>query len=119
MGVNRTNSKIDNAVNHALDNGIFVVTAAGNDGPKLETIGSPGRNFESVTVGATYNNMTSSLIATLEIDENQYTVIPMVGSSKTDEPITGKIIFGGYGKINDLKDIDVKDAIVIVERVVM
>ena len=116
LGVNRTNSKIDSAVNHALDNGIFVVTAAGNDGPKLETIGSPGRNFESVTVGATYNNMTSSLIATLQIDEKQYTVIPMVGSSKTDEPITGKIIFGKYGKINDLKNIDVKDAIVIVER---
>ena len=116
LGVNRTNSKIDDAVNHALDNGIFVVTAAGNDGPKLETIGSPGRNFESVTVGATYNNMTSSLIATLEIDEEQYTVIPMVGSSKTDESITGKIIFGGHGKINDLKNIDVKDAIVIVER---
>ena len=116
LGVNRTNSKIDNAVNHALDNGIFVVTAAGNDGPKLKTIGSPGRNFESVTVGATYNNMTSSLIATLEIDEKQYTVIPMVGSSKTEQPITGKIIFGGHGKINDLKDINVKDTIVIVER---
>ena len=75
LGVNRTNSKIDNAVNHALDNGIFVVTAAGNDGPGLETIGSPGRNLQSLTVGATYNNMTSSLIATLEINEKQYTVI--------------------------------------------
>ena len=74
------------------------------------------KNFESITVGATYNNMTSSLIATLEINEKQYTVIPMVGSSKTNEPITEKIIFAGYGKINDLKDIDVKDAIVIVER---
>ncbi|MDC0927445.1 S8 family serine peptidase [Nitrosopumilus sp.] len=116
LGVNKTNSKIDSAVNYALDKGVFVVTAAGNDGPKLKTIGSPGRNFESVTVGATYNNMTSSLIATLEIDEKQYTVIPMVGSSKIDNPITGKIIFGGHGKINDLKDIDVKDAIVIVER---
>jgi len=116
LGVNKTNSKIDNAVNHALDNGIFVVTAAGNDGPKLETIGSPGRNFESITVGATYNNMTSSLIATLEIDEKQYTVIPMVGSSKTNEPITGKIIFGGHGKIDDLENINVKDSILIVER---
>ena len=116
LGVNKTNSKIDNAVNHALDNGIFVVTAAGNDGPKLETIGSPGRNFESITVGATYNNMTSSLIATLEINEKQYTVIPMVGSSKTVEPIIGKIIFGGHGKIDDLKELDVKDAILIVER---
>ncbi len=116
LGVNKTNSRIDSAVNHALDNGIFVVTAAGNDGPELKTIGSPGRNFGSVTVGATYNNMTSSLIATLEIDEKDFTVIPMVGSSKTEEPIIGKIIFGGFGKISDLKDIDVKDAIVIVER---
>ena len=116
LGVNRTNSKIDNAVNYALEKGIFVVTAAGNDGPELKTIGSPGRNFESLTVGATYNNMTSSLIATLEIDEMQYTVIPMVGSSKTNEPITGKIIFGGYGKNSDLENLDVKDAILIVER---
>ena len=116
LGVNRTNSKMDNAVNYALEKGIFVVTAAGNDGPELKTIGSPGRNFESLTVGATYNNMTSSLIATLEIDEIQYTVIPMVGSSKTNEPITGKIIFGGYGKNSDLENLDVKDAILIVER---
>ena len=116
LGVNKTNSKIDNAVNHAWDNGIFVVTAAGNDGPELKTIGSPGRNFESITVGATYNNMTSSLIATLEIDENQYTVIPMVGSSKTQEPIIEKIVFGGFGKNSDLENIDVKNAILIVER---
>ena len=116
LGVNKTNSKIDSAVNHALDNGIFVVTAAGNDGPELKTIGSPGRNFESITVGATYNNMTSSLIATLEIDENQYTIIPMVGSSKTQEPIIEKIVFGGFGKNSDLENLDVKDAILIVER---
>ena len=116
LGVNKTNSKIDSAVNHAWDNGIFVVTAAGNDGPELKTIGSPGRNFESITVGATYNNMTSSLIATLEIDENQYTVIPMVGSSKTQEPIIEKIVFGGFGKNSDLENVDVKNAILIVER---
>ena len=116
LGVNKTNSKIDSAVNHAWDNGIFVVTAAGNDGPELKTIGSPGRNFESITVGATYNNMTSSLIAILEIDETQYTVIPMVGSSKTQEPIIEKIVFGGFGKNSDLENLDVKDAILIVER---
>ena len=67
LGVNKTNSKIDSAVDYALEKEIFVVTAAGNDGPELKTIGSPGRNFESVTVGATYNNLTSSLIATLEV----------------------------------------------------
>ena len=116
LGVNKTNSKIERAVNNALDKGIFVVTAAGNDGPEFKTIGSPGRNFGSVTVGATYNNLTSSLVATLEVDEKPYTVIPMVGSLKLEEPIIGKIIFGGYGKIENLKDIDVEDAILIVER---
>jgi len=116
LGVNKTNSKIDRAVDHALEREIFVVTAAGNDGPELKTIGSPGRNVGSVTVGATYNNLTSSLIATLEVDGKSFTTIPMVGSTKVDGPIIERIIFGGYGKIKDLEDIDVKNAIVIVER---
>ena len=116
LGVNKTNPKIDRAVNLALEKEIFVVTAAGNDGPGLKTIGSPGRNFGSVTVGATYNNLTSSLVATLEIDEKPYTVIPMVGSLKLDNAITEKIIFAGYGKIEDFEKIDVQNAIVIVER---
>jgi len=116
LGVNKTNASIDRAVNHALEREIFVVTAAGNDGPAVKTIGSPGKNFGSVTVGATYNNLTSSMVATLEIDEKPYTVIPMVGSPKLEKPITGKLIFAGYGKTKDFKDIDVKDAVVIVER---
>ena len=115
LGVNKTNAKIDRAVDNALEKEIFVVVAAGNDGPGLKTIGSPGRNFGAITVGATYNNLTSSLVATLEVDGKPYTVIPMVGSSKL-EPISEKIIFGGYGKIEDLEKIDIKNSILIVER---
>ncbi len=115
LGVNKTNAKIDRAVDNALEKEIFVVVAAGNDGPGLKTIGSPGRNFGAITVGATYNNLTSSLVATLEVDGKPYTVIPMVGSPKL-EPISEKIVFGGYGKIEDLEKIDVKNSILIVER---
>ncbi len=116
LGVNKTNAKIERAVNHALEKEIFVVTAAGNDGPESKTIGSPGRNPGSVTVGATYNNLTSSLVATLEVGGKSYTVIPMAGSTKLKEPITGKIIFAGYGKTENLKETNAKDAILIVER---
>jgi len=116
LGVNKTNDEIDEAVTKALDKEIFVVTAAGNDGPERRTIGSPGKNYGSVTVGATYNNLTSSLVATLEVNEKPYTVIPMVGSTKLDEPIFGQVIFGGYGKENDLVGMNVTDSILLVER---
>ena len=116
LGVNKTNASIEHAVNRALAKNIFVVTAAGNDGPMPQTIGSPGKNYGSVTVGATYNNLTSSLVATLEVNEKPYTVIPMIGSSKLNEPIVSKIIFGGYGKEKDLKDINATDSILLVER---
>ncbi|MDX1441795.1 MAG: S8 family serine peptidase [Nitrosopumilaceae archaeon] len=116
LGVNKTNESIDTAVTKALEKEIFVVTAAGNDGPGYGTIGSPGRNFGSVTVGATYNNLTSSLVATLEVNEKPYTVIPMVGSKKLAEPIEGEIIFGGYGKQEELKGVNATDKILLVER---
>ena len=116
LGVNKTNVKIDRAVNDALAREIFVVTAAGNDGPGNSTIGSPGKNHDSVTVGATYNNLTSSLVATLEVGDKPYTVIPMVGSSKLDQPIFGEIIFGGYGKKEEIQNINVQDSILLVER---
>ena len=116
LGVNKTNDQIDEAVSKALDKEIFVVTAAGNDGPAHGTIGSPGKNLGSVTVGATYNNLTSSLVATLEVNQKSYTVIPMVGSSKLDEPIFGQMIFGGYGKEADLAGINATNSILLVER---
>ena len=116
LGENKIDSKIDRAVNRALENGIFVVTAAGNDGPDFKTIGSPGSNQNSITVGATYNNLPSSLVATLEVNGKPYTVMPMVGTLEISEPLNGKIIFGGYGKIDDLEKIDAKNTILIVER---
>src|SRR5512147_538421 len=64
LGVNRTNNELENAVDDAVKNGIVVVTAAGNGGPDNETIGSPGRDINVITVGASYNNITSSLVST-------------------------------------------------------
>lgn len=116
LGVNKTNAKIERAVNKALDREIFVVTAAGNDGPGAGSIGSPGRNHGSVTVGATYNNLASSLVATLEVDGKQYTVIPMVGSSKIDVPVRSEIAFAGHARAEDLEGIDAKGKILLAER---
>jgi len=80
------------------------------------TIGSPGRDFNVITVGASYNNITSSLVSTLEVGNKQYNVIPMLGTDVLKSPITGKIVYGGYGRVKDLQGIDVKDSILLEQR---
>jgi len=116
LGINQTNTKIDQAVNKAVKNNIFVVTAAGNFGPELSTIGSPGINPNAITVGATFNNVTSSIVSTFEIEDKSFNVFPMVGTQALTEPITSQIIFGKYGKVNDLLENDVEGSILLIER---
>jgi len=116
LGINQTNTKIDQVVNKAVKNNIFVVTAAGNFGPELSTIGSPGINPIAFTVGATFNNVTSSLVSTFEIEDKTFNVFPMVGTKALTEPITSQIIFGKYGRVNDLLENDVEGSILLIER---
>jgi len=116
LGINQTNTKIDQVVNKAVKNNIFVVTAAGNFGPELSTIGSPGINPNAITVGATFNNVTSSLVSTFEIEDKTFNVFPMVGIQALTEPITSQIIFGKYGRANDLLENDAEGSILLIER---
>jgi minor extracellular serine protease Vpr len=109
LGINQTNTKIDQAVNKAVKNNIFVVTAAGNFGPELNTIGSPGINPNAITVGATFNNVTSSLVSTFEIEGKTFNVFPMVGTQS-------QIIFGKYGRVHDLLENNFEGSILLIER---
>ena len=116
LGVNITHNKIDNAVNNAIKEGIVVVAAAGNSGPDKNTIGSPASNPNTITVGATYNNRDSSMVSTLEVDETQFQVLPMLGTNIISDPISSEIIFVEYSRENDFEGIDVKGKIALAER---
>jgi minor extracellular serine protease Vpr len=116
LGINKTNDEIDNAINKAVNKGIVVVVAAGNNGPQEGTIGSPGKDIEAITVGASYNNITSSLVATLDVGNKQYEVLPMVGTKALLAPVEGKIVYGSYGRLGDLQNLDLKDSILLEER---
>ena len=116
LGVNMTHNQIEKIVNKATKNGIVVVAAAGNSGPIEKSIGSPGSNPNAVTVGATYNNRESSMVSTLQIDEEHFQVLPMVGTKIISEPIVADIQFGDFSREQDLKDIDVEGKIVLAER---
>lgn len=116
LGINKTNDDIDNAIDEAVRKGIVVVVAAGNNGPENDTIGSPGRDGSAITVGATYNNLTSSLAATFQVGSKQYQVYPMIGSKMILGLTQGKIVYGGYGRLQDLKNVDAKNSILLEER---
>ncbi|MFH1978458.1 MAG: S8 family serine peptidase [Candidatus Aenigmatarchaeota archaeon] len=45
---------VSQAVNNIVDLGVIAVIAAGNSGPREETVGSPGTAKKAITVGATY-----------------------------------------------------------------
>ncbi|WP_238152230.1 S8 family serine peptidase [Microbulbifer sp. A4B17] len=51
-GAGGNNSVVSVAANNAMRAGVVVVAAAGNDGPLLNSIGSPGSAEEIITVGA-------------------------------------------------------------------
>ena len=116
LGVDIIHDGIDYAVNEAVKNGIVVVAAAGNSGPDNETIGSPGANPNAITVGATYNDIDSSIVSTLQIGEEQFQVLPMLGTEIISEKIIEEIEFGGFGREQDLEYLDVKNKILLVER---
>ena len=103
-------------VTKAVQNNIFVVTAAGNFGPESSTIGSPAINPDVITTGATFNDVSSSLVSTFKIKEQQFNIFPMVGTQPLEEPITAQIIFGKYGRAQDISAIDVEGSILLVER---
>lgn len=118
LGVNRTNEDIDAEVNRAVAGGVVVVAAAGNDGPDPGSIGSPGRNPNVITVGATYNNVTAGLVATIEYGGSTYGAVPMVGAPEPQGPVEGRIVFAGHATESDIERAGsaVAGAIVLAER---
>lgn len=64
-GPGHPDDAISQAVDNAVDSGIAVIVAAGNDGPDNGTISSPGCAKKAITVGATYKGDTGNRISEL------------------------------------------------------
>ena len=118
LGLDYVSEEIDRAVENLVKNGIAVVTAAGNNGEMEKGIGSPASAKNAITVGASLNNVTSSLASTLRIegDTTRYEVIPMIDSAIADEPIKGKLVYANFAREKDVDGIDLKGSIVLAER---
>ena len=117
LGLDYVSEEIDDAIEKLVSKGVVVVTAAGNNG-QAKHIGSPSSAPSAISVGASINNVTMSAVSTLKNnnDDTRFAVTPMVGSVTTDKSVSGKLVFGGFATSDDIESVDVKGAIVLVER---
>jgi len=103
------------AVENAVDNGVVVVAAAGNWGSRSNVlpfpIGSPGSNKDVIGVGAS--------------DDSEHPIIhaggsEIFGSYASNSPMFNdgsyNVIYCGYGRKEDIKDINVSGKVALVKR---
>jgi subtilisin family serine protease len=78
------------AVERAVRAGVIVVVAAGNNGPGLNTIGSPATAPSAITVGAMSNDRFFGTILDVA-GLGSYGAIPASGTART-APLTGELV---------------------------
>jgi minor extracellular serine protease Vpr len=99
------------ALDKAVEKGILAITAVGNSGPGLWTVGSPATATKALSVGASYPPL---LFPSIHVKGKETIITPMIGSMKWDKDLSGRFVFKNYGEKSDLKR--VRNKIVLLER---
>lgn len=99
------------ALNHAAKAGIIAVTASGNSGPSIWTIGSPGTAVNAITVGASTPRLR---IPYLRIAGKELRLARLGGAKEWNLDRTYEWVDAGLGKAADMKN--VRNKIVLVKR---
>jgi len=114
---------LSKAVDSAVDSGVVVVVAAGNEGPYNETISSPGCARKAITVGATYkandsgrNRMSSLSIMNVNAWENISSLAMTYSALTPTGGTTGTLIDAGIGLAQDFAGKDYSGKIALIRR---
>ena len=105
------------ALNRAVEKGVIAVTANGNAGPYLWTVGSPGTAEKAISVGASSPPMNIPFITTQAINQ-KIPVQPLQGSASWGEQMAlhdFELVDGGLGYEKDLPT-DLHNKIVLIKR---
>ena len=93
------------AVDKAVDAGVSVVVAAGNSGPKMFTVMSPGAARKAITIGASFNKNSVGKISKLKVNDK---IIDSAFFSYSDYSNKEQqhILSGEMVHVKDIKEID-------------
>ncbi|MGD6831953.1 S8 family serine peptidase [Sutcliffiella halmapala] len=104
------------ALDKAVEHGVVAVTSSGNSGPNLWTVGSPGTSAQAISVGASTPPLNIPHLSAF-FSKKEIEMLPLQGSAKwifNNRPV--KMEYVGLGEDDDLKDVDLKGKIVLMER---
>lgn len=111
----RGQSLSDMTMNGAVDAGVVVAVAAGNEGPGYYTVGSPGTSDKVITVAATTNSHYFAV--PMDVTVNGETQTVNVGTAEPGGRITGPlsgeyVYWGGNGTAPSVADVSGKIALI-------
>ncbi|GHH98810.1 S8 family serine peptidase [Neobacillus kokaensis] len=111
--INGPDLPISLALDRAVEKGIVAVAAAGNSGPNVWTVGSPGTSSKAISVGASTPTMEIPYLL-IEGTRDKIRIQPMEGSVDWKLDRSYEIVDGGLGRKKDLKHVQGK--IVLIKR---
>lgn len=101
------------ALDKAVENGIVAVTANGNSGPELWTVGSPGTSHKAISVGASTPEIQ---VPHLDYFGQQFRLVPLSGSAPWNLDRSYKLVDCDLGRNKDYHEKEVKGKIVVLKR---
>ncbi|TQR43315.1 S8 family serine peptidase [Paenibacillus popilliae] len=104
------------AVNNAVRAGVTVVMAAGNEGPNLGTLGSPGGAHLPISVGASTTPMITPFFKAPGIQQLLYAQLPAYAPEITNKGTSFEAVYANFGKPEDYKYINASGKLVLVSR---
>lgn len=111
--INGPDLPISLALNRAVDKGIVAIAAAGNSGPNIWTVGSPGTASKAISVGASTPTLDVPFLL-IEGMRDKMRIQPLAGSGSWAMDRSLPIVDGGLGTKEELKDVMGK--IVLIKR---
>jgi len=104
------------AVNNAVRAGVTVVLAAGNDGPKPGTVGTPGGAHLPISVGASTPPMITPVFKAQGIQQLLYAQLAEFAAEITTAGTSFEAVYANFGKTEDYKNINVAGKLVLISR---
>ncbi len=116
-GYGTPDDPISTISNLAVENGVIVVVAAGNEGPSFDTVKSPSMAEKVISVGAAYNDNYGATLANIALDDGRVIEVDDVLTSNLEGDnleIEGNLVYVDFGRKEDFTS-DVSGKIVLMK----